>query len=110
VDQRFSYRAIVGLIGIADDYWSEIDGACAREGVDPLGLPFTRFLNLVYSWVCERVQYSEDGREQLDEMLFGLDPLRDGVEPDNVAPEVVDEEMALFRAASQTLQSEIGRG
>jgi hypothetical protein len=30
--------------------------------------------------------------------------------PDNVSPEVVDEEMALFRAASTSLKTEMMRG
>lgn len=106
----FTYGAVVGILQLADDFWHEIDGACARQGFDPLTLPFHRFLNLVYSWVCDRLKYSQEGREQLDEALFGEDARRPRGEPDNVAPEVVEEEMALFRAASQTLRSEIGRG
>jgi hypothetical protein len=106
----FSYGAVLGLIEIADQYWGEIDGACARYGVDPFALPFPRFLRLVYAWVIERVENSETGREDVEEALFGIDAMRLGHEPDSVAPEVVDEEMALFRAASTVLQAEIGRG
>jgi hypothetical protein len=104
---EFSYWAIVGLIYIADEYWNEIDGACARVGVDPLALPFDRFLRAVYSWAVEHTVDSENGKEALDEALFGTDAQRLGREPDNVAPEVVDEEMALFRSASATLNSGI---
>jgi hypothetical protein len=101
----FSYSAVLGLVEIADQYWNEIDGACARYGVDPLALPFPRFLRLVYAWVIEKVENSEDGREEVEEALFGIDAMRLGREPDNVAPEVVDEEMALFHAASAILKS-----
>jgi hypothetical protein len=105
----FSYSAVAGLIRIADEFWHEIDGACARTGFDPLGLPFDRFLNLIYSWACERVQFSENGRTELDEALFGEDERRSGTEPDNVAPRVVEEEMALFQAFSAE-HSQLSRG
>jgi len=105
----FSYPAVAGLIRIADEFWPEIDGACARTGFDPLELPFDRFLNLIYAWSCERVQYSENGRAELDEALFGEENRQTGVEPDSVAPEVVEEEMALFQAFS-TEHSQLSRG
>jgi hypothetical protein len=100
---EFSYGALVGLIYIADEYWTEIDGSCARQGVNPLDLPFDRFLRLVYSWIVERIQYTEGAHADLDEALFGFDA-RLRREPDSVSLEVVEEEMALFRSASATLQ------
>lgn len=101
----FPYTAVAGLVHIADEFWHEIDGACARAGVDPLELPFHRFLNLVYAWACERVQYSEDGREKLDDALFGAAERRNAARGDNVSPETVAEEMELFNAfASQHAQ------
>jgi hypothetical protein len=106
----FPYQAIVGLVAIADECWNEIDGACARTGVDPLRLPFDRFLRLVYAWVMERIQYDPNTRTDIDELLFGVESPLNRVTPDSVAPEVVDEEMALFRAASATLQSDVKRG
>lgn len=107
---RFSYQAVVGLIAIADECWNEIDGTCARSGVNPLSLPFDRFLRLVYAWVMDRIQYDPDTRGDIDEALFGVEGRRGPVTPDSVAPEVVDEEMALFRAASATLQTDVKRG
>lgn len=105
----FSYGAVVGLIQIADEFWTEIDGACARSGVDPFGLPFHRFLNLVYTWSVERLAYEEGARADFDDALFT--PMARGTRsPDNVSPEVVDEEMALFRAASTSLKTEMMRG
>jgi hypothetical protein len=104
----FPYRAVGGLIAIADEFWPEIDGACALVGVDPLGLTFPRFLNLIYAWVCQRIQGAEGAREQLDEALFTPVDERGLRDPDNVAPEVIEEEMALFRAASMSLRSEMG--
>lgn len=105
----FSYRAVDGLIRIADEFWHEIDGSCARTGFDPRDLPFDRFLNLIYSWACQRVQYAENGRTELDEALFGEEDHQIGVEPDSVAPKVVEEEMALFQAFS-TEHSQLSRG
>jgi hypothetical protein len=106
---RFSYRAVCGLIYLADHFWAEIDGACARRGVDPLSLGFDRFLNLIYSWACERVQHDENGRAELDEALFGTEERdrRRGLRGDNVSQEVVDEEWALFNALS-TMKTEVG--
>ena len=106
----FSYGAVGGLIEIADIFWHQIDGACARAGFDPLALPFDRFLNLVYAWAVERVQADEEAMDRLHDALFEADIRRRGARGDNVSPEVVEEEMALFRAASSSLQTEMKRG
>jgi hypothetical protein len=58
----------------------------------------------------ERIQYDPNTRTDIDELLFGVESPLNRVTPDSVAPEVVDEEMALFRAASATLQSDVKRG
>jgi len=105
----FPYSAVGGLIHIADEFWHEIDGACARAGVDPLALPFPRFLNLIYAWACERVQYTENGRTELDEALFSAEARRDRADSDSVSPEVIAEEMELFQAFSAE-HSQLSRG
>lgn len=106
----FSYGAVGGLIEIADVYWHQIDGACARAGVDPLSLPFDRFLNLVYAWATEWLRADEEAFDNFHDALFEADIRRRGARGDNVSPEVIEEEMALFRAASTTLKTEMSRG
>jgi hypothetical protein len=48
--------------------------------------------------------------DRLHDALFEADVRRRGERGDNVSPEVIEEEMALFRAASSSLQTEMKRG
>lgn len=97
---NFSYGAVLRLFGIAALHWRAIDGSCAREGVDPLDLDLTRFLNLVLSWTQEHT--SAEDWEAVEEEIFA--PLAAGLrDPDNVSQSVVENEMELF--ASFTRQS-----
>ena len=95
----FSYAAACRLFGIAGVCWWEIDGSCARQGVDPLELDLDRFLNLVYSWFLERLRDApkEDAEQAMQELFAPAD----GVDPDQVTQDVVDEEMALFHALAR---------
>ena len=105
----FSYRAVVGLVHVADRYWHDIDGACAREGVDPFSLPFDRFLNLVYAWAVERLQNVENGRAEFDAALFDASKdRRFANRGDNVSQEVIDEEWELFNSFAATAKTEMG--
>lgn len=95
----FSYAAACRLFGIAGYLWWEIDGACARQGFDPLDLPLDRFLSLVYSWFTERLSHST--KEDAEQAMTELFAPADGVDPDKVTQDVVDEEMALFHALAR---------
>ena len=91
---EFSYAAAVRLFRIAGHYWPEIDGACARQGFDPLDLGVDRFLNLVYAWCTERMaNASEEDWTTWKEVLYA--PLT-GLDPDRVTQDVIDDEMSLF--------------
>jgi hypothetical protein len=90
---NFSYGALVRLFLVAGRYWREIDGACARAGVDPLGLPLTRFLHLVLDWTQEHVDPEEWDRVRAE--IFS--PLDSG-DPNAVSADVVEEEMSMFAA------------
>lgn len=97
---HFSYGAVIRLTGIAALHWRAIDGACARQGVDPLGLPFARFLSLVLDWTKEHTDPKD--WDMVESEIFS--PLALGRrDPDNVSQSVVDDEMMLF--ASFTAQS-----
>ena len=89
----FSYEAAVRLVRIAESYWREIDGACARRGIDPLSLDFARFLNLVYSFITEHMD--EETRTRFEEDLYA--PI-EGRDPDEVPSSVIEDEMAAFMA------------
>ena len=96
---EFSYLTASRLVALLATYWREIDGACARQGFDPLDLPFDRLLNLVYAWVEERMAYAKDeDRTRFNEWLW--EPPK-GKDPDSVPQEVIDEEMSLFHAAAR---------
>jgi hypothetical protein len=103
---NFSYGAVLRLFGIAALHWHAIDGACAGNGVDPLDLSLSRFLNLILNWTQEHT--SPDDWETVREEIFA--PLVVGLrDPDNVSQSVVESEMELF--ASFTRQSkELERG
>ena len=97
----FSYYTALRLFRLAGEFWREIDGACARQGFDPLDLGVDRFLNLVHSWLMERVSHAEEkDRDAFTQQLFAAPT---GVDPDRVTQQVIDEEMSLFhQLARQT--------
>jgi hypothetical protein len=85
----------VRLISIAEHYWYEIDGPAALAGVNLMRLPFRRFLLAVLSWARP---YKEDEIKTFDEWLYSpLAPL----DPDRVSEDVIEDEMAAFRAFSK---------
>lgn len=59
--------------------WFAFDGAMAMRGVDPLSLPFDRFLHLVYAHLIEHADKKQ--REEIDKQLMAP--------PANVKAEVV---------------------
>ena len=96
----FSYGACVRLFQLAGRYWTEIDGACAWAGFDPLDYGLTRFLNLILSWARDHTH--PDQWESVEAEIFSP-LLRPGQDADSVDPSVAAEEMALFAAfASQS--------
>jgi hypothetical protein len=48
------------LISIAETNWERLDGDMAAKGVDPMGLPFDRFLNLVYAFAVNQFNDEKD--------------------------------------------------
>lgn len=102
----FSYGTVLRLAGVAAENWYAIDGACARQGFDPLDLTLRRFCALVYSWLMEHID--PDDLERVREELFAPVTwnLRD---PDAVSQDVIDEEMALFANFSRQ-NSSLGGG
>jgi hypothetical protein len=86
-------------IAVAAARWQEIDGALARQGVDPLRLPLPRLLNLIWLWVAERMD-----AEHLDEWDRELNASIRRVSSDKVSQAEVDEEMDLFQQAQGVLR------
>lgn len=93
---HFPYPAVVRLVRYAAHYWHTIDGQCALRGVDLVKLPFRRFLAAIYTWLIENTAPKEEDRVRLHEELHSPLP---GSDPDKVAPEVIEDEMAIFRAS-----------
>jgi hypothetical protein len=48
------------LIGIAETNWDRLDGDMAAKGVDPMELPFDRFLNLIYAFAVSSFSDEKD--------------------------------------------------
>lgn len=47
------------MVGIAEEYWVDLDGWAGAKGVDPLKMPMDRFLNLVYRFATEDAEQKE---------------------------------------------------
>lgn len=86
------------LIQVAEHYWYEIDGETALAGVDLTRLPFRRFIAAILMWTNPRGARKEADLEEFNTWLFS--PLEGG-DIDNVSQEVIDNEMAAFRAFSK---------
>lgn len=56
---------------VAQSQWPTLDGWAASKGVDPLTLPFDRFLNLVYFWATEDAEERE--KDKFDVKLYKPD-------------------------------------
>lgn len=85
------------LTQIAEHYWFELDGETALSGVDLARLPFRRFLLAVMMWANPRGARKDLELEEYNTWLFS--PF-EGADIDNVSQEVIDQEMAAFRAFS----------
>lgn len=94
---RPPYPATRRLLAVARVHFTAIDGSLAGAGVDPFSLSVRQLLNYVYVWALDRIPY-DDREAWIDEL--NEQPRTD---PDEVAPEVVDDEMALFRQAQGVL-------
>lgn len=86
------------LVQIAEHYWFEIDGELALAGVDLMRLPFRRQLTAVMSWANPRGARKDT---ELDEYIAWLFSPFEVADIDNVSQEVIDNEMAAFRAFSK---------
>ena len=102
------YERCVRLAAFATVYWEAFDGQLAsRSGIDPLDLPFDRFLNTVYWFLIDQNRGSGMASASMDEVKKLVDaeiskplPTRRGRQ--RVSEAVIDDEMALFRQAAAT--------
>lgn len=60
------YTRAARILWTAISHWPQIDGIAASQGVVPLDLTPSRFLNYVWAWMLERVT-------DMDEFLTELD-------------------------------------
>lgn len=99
---RKPYERCVRLCAFAAVYWEAFDGKLASRQVDPLDLPFDRFLNAVFWFVIEEQRGGGLERASLDETIKLVDGLLSAPLPGSrrpVSEKVIDDEMALFRQA-----------
>lgn len=54
------YDAVRALLAYADGNFGYIDGHCLLDGIDILGLPYARFLNVIAAFVLRSVLSEED--------------------------------------------------
>jgi hypothetical protein len=66
------YHTAARLVVAAANDWALFDGDHAGRGVDPLRLPFARFLNLIYAWYMERVEDKERFKYELEKPIPGM--------------------------------------
>lgn len=60
------------LVASLDQYWVRIDGQMARQGVDPMELPFDRLLSVIYVYLIG--ESDEDQIQKFDLKLFRPPP------------------------------------
>lgn len=102
---RAPYDGCVRLVAYAAFYWEAFDGELASRGVDPLSLPFDRFLNAVYAFMISELRNLggmqpvslDEAKNKLDADLAKPIP---GRRQRRVSEAVVQDEMALFAAAA----------
>jgi hypothetical protein len=69
---HWPYWAVQRLVGLVTSEWHLFDGQMALRGVDPIALPFDRFLNLVFAWATEGAD--KKSREDFVAMLMKPPP------------------------------------
>lgn len=89
------YTECLRLIAIAQSNWGIIDGWCASQGINPLDLPFRRFLNLIYFRAVTAA--GNGGEEEVAKFEAWLESPIPGRE---VSGRVIEDEMAQFMAAT----------
>ena len=90
------YEECLKLIAIAAHDWDQFDGRCAQAGLDPFGLPFRRFLNLIHFTAMEALAYDDVEKAKYLNYLESPLPGRER----KVSQDTIDEEMAQFMAAT----------
>jgi hypothetical protein len=93
---RPPYAEAVHLGWVAIAHWDLIDGELAARGIDPLDLPYGRFLNLVYVWAVQRIGDPLE-IEKFDASL--LTPVASQPRTRTEEQAVVEDEMRAFMAA-----------
>jgi hypothetical protein len=76
------------------------DSWCLKTaGIDPLDLPFDRYLSMVHRFVMEHMK-DEEAYEQFDRLLNEPPPLPEGADPDDYTEGVwsAESEMAQFQS------------
>jgi hypothetical protein len=109
---RKPYERCVRLCAFAAVYWEAFDGKLASSAVDPLSLPFDRFLNTIYWFVIDENRGGGMERASLDETMKLVDaqlsaPLPNSRRP--VSQKVIDDEMAIFHQAQAQMAASNGR-
>lgn len=92
---RFPYQVVVRLVQWAAVNWTIIDGGLARVDVDLMKLPIRRFLAAIYTMLLDTMK--PDDRERFVTELYEPMP---GFETREATREIIDDEMAVFKAAA----------
>lgn len=97
------FEARVRLCAYVGTYWATFDGGFAARGLDPLDLPFHRFLNAGYHFLIREMTRQgsslDDAEKLVSEQLTLPIP---GRKVKNTE-EVVSQEMSMFKSAQATM-------
>ncbi len=89
------------LVGTAKANWAVFDGWCASRNLDPLELPFDRFLNTVYYWAIRNGD--EDSIKKFDRKLWMPEK---GAEIPAESPWSAENETSTFQALKNMISPE----
>lgn len=58
------------LVATVHKNWAQFDGWAASLNIDPLEIPFPRFMNLAYFWLTGKGEAEKNDVDKIDRRLF----------------------------------------
>lgn len=92
------------IYGVARPHWAIMDGESAMRGVDLIGLPLSRFLNVCYWYM---VRYADEKEKAKQDRQLWMPPK--GVAPAPESPWAPENETAAFGSLATALGVSTGK-
>lgn len=92
------------LIATVQENWAHFDGWAASLNIDPMEMPFARFMNLAYFWVTGKGEAQQEDVDKIDRRLW-MPPKGVKATQGPWSPEAETQAFAAFSAEFQALGS-----